>query len=416
MDDWAELGIPPTADRGAVRRAYATRLKAVAPDSDPQGFARLRQAYERALQAAERAPPGRDPAVPAREPAILPAAPSPFRPPLPGAELAAALRRQDVVAAADWLLAARPSLLLADDIGLTDRLGWAMAQDMALPAEAVRAAADRLGWRQDGVAGAWTKTLRARLDAEQWLATLRRDARSRARFLGGKRSLAGRILLGRGPMRLARTMAKEPMLRQRYGEYLLHAAVVEKQFDPTRIAAIREVLTAKPSKPKAVVYVLLGIGALAWIAGSVAGMIDPQAQAGTTGIIAVGLSVSFLTRVNLRRLQAARQRTAKGGPTRLARLAFWVSLGVTASALAAIAGVVLFTTLFLDAPGATIPAPVARLEAMAVPLAVTAAISLLLSYRFMRRGRNTLAFIMAVLPLALLLLWSIALGSMDGNG
>jgi hypothetical protein len=48
---WAELGIAPTGDQAAVRRAYATRLKAIDADRDPAAFMRLRQAYEDALAA-----------------------------------------------------------------------------------------------------------------------------------------------------------------------------------------------------------------------------------------------------------------------------------------------------------------------------------------------------------------------------
>ncbi|MEP9402506.1 hypothetical protein [Sphingomonas sp. VNH70] len=47
--DWALLGIAPTGDRGAIRRAYAARLKAMDVDADPDGFERLRAARDAAL-------------------------------------------------------------------------------------------------------------------------------------------------------------------------------------------------------------------------------------------------------------------------------------------------------------------------------------------------------------------------------
>lgn len=47
---WVELGLRPTDDRRAVRRVYARRLKDTHPEDDPEGFKRLRTAYEFLLQ------------------------------------------------------------------------------------------------------------------------------------------------------------------------------------------------------------------------------------------------------------------------------------------------------------------------------------------------------------------------------
>ncbi len=52
MDTWQELGIEATRDIREIRRAYAGRLKAAHPEDDPEGFERLRTAYEEALAAA----------------------------------------------------------------------------------------------------------------------------------------------------------------------------------------------------------------------------------------------------------------------------------------------------------------------------------------------------------------------------
>jgi hypothetical protein len=52
MRAWALLGIAPTADVGAIRRAYARKLKLTRPDEDPEGFQRLVRARDAALDEA----------------------------------------------------------------------------------------------------------------------------------------------------------------------------------------------------------------------------------------------------------------------------------------------------------------------------------------------------------------------------
>jgi hypothetical protein len=49
---WTVLGIAPTADSAAIRRAYAGRLKLTRPDEDPEGFQRLLRARDAALDEA----------------------------------------------------------------------------------------------------------------------------------------------------------------------------------------------------------------------------------------------------------------------------------------------------------------------------------------------------------------------------
>jgi hypothetical protein len=64
---WDELGIAPSNDPKAIRRAYAVRLKALDPDRDPGAFARLRTALEWALSRTAEGT-GRRPPAPKPEP------------------------------------------------------------------------------------------------------------------------------------------------------------------------------------------------------------------------------------------------------------------------------------------------------------------------------------------------------------
>ncbi|MEB0045247.1 MULTISPECIES: J domain-containing protein [unclassified Pseudomonas] len=56
MSCWEILGLEPGADSRSIKRHYAQRLKHNRPDDDPQGFQRLREAYEQAMDASRLAP------------------------------------------------------------------------------------------------------------------------------------------------------------------------------------------------------------------------------------------------------------------------------------------------------------------------------------------------------------------------
>lgn len=61
MSTWETLGIARTFDEGAIRKAYAARVREWRPDTHPKEFARLREAYELALSWAREAEAGTDP-------------------------------------------------------------------------------------------------------------------------------------------------------------------------------------------------------------------------------------------------------------------------------------------------------------------------------------------------------------------
>ena len=50
---WTTLGIEPTKDVSAIKRAYAEKAKTCHPEEDTEGFMKLRQAYQAALDYAE---------------------------------------------------------------------------------------------------------------------------------------------------------------------------------------------------------------------------------------------------------------------------------------------------------------------------------------------------------------------------
>jgi tetratricopeptide (TPR) repeat protein len=54
MNVWDILGIQPTGEIAAIKKAYAEQLKKHHPEDDPAGFQQLREAYELALKIAKR--------------------------------------------------------------------------------------------------------------------------------------------------------------------------------------------------------------------------------------------------------------------------------------------------------------------------------------------------------------------------
>jgi hypothetical protein len=74
-DAWTILGLAPGAERAAIKRAYAVLLKQHRPDQDPEGFRRIRDAYEWLIARAGSAPSA--PSMPLAPPAEDAAPPVP---------------------------------------------------------------------------------------------------------------------------------------------------------------------------------------------------------------------------------------------------------------------------------------------------------------------------------------------------
>lgn len=53
MSCWVVLDLPEDADKRSIKRQYASLLKHHRPDEDPEGFQRLREAYEQAMEWAD---------------------------------------------------------------------------------------------------------------------------------------------------------------------------------------------------------------------------------------------------------------------------------------------------------------------------------------------------------------------------
>ena len=133
---WDVLGVEPTTDQSAIRRAYAARLKTIDADRDPAAFIKLREAFEQARNEATWAdldeddaqeplepvalaaeatlaarPPERTPPPPEPEPA-----PSPWAPPRPedfDARAAALLQLLDREGADIWATPDEAEAMLA---------------------------------------------------------------------------------------------------------------------------------------------------------------------------------------------------------------------------------------------------------------------------------------------------------------
>jgi hypothetical protein len=285
---WDELGIAPSDDSKSIRRAYAARLKALDPDRDPAGFARLRQALEWALGRASARGRGNAADKPGRESDDTSgdgsddAIPFPLaRLPMPPPPMPPETRRQAAIAPGfNRSVAAedRGAALTAEDeardraliAALERSLRWGKAgeavtlferaaaigalsldrtQDMRLRLLGVAAADGTLdgaafrdlvrihGWNRLDVHADADPELRTkvntRLAAEDWY-----DARLAAanRSGGGPERYLGRLLFKRAGRFYIR--AKPARVRELFAAYRTHAPLLGERIDAGWVARI----------------------------------------------------------------------------------------------------------------------------------------------------------------------------------
>jgi len=284
---WEELGIVPTADPKAIRRAYAGRLRSLDPDRDPAAFQRLRQAFEAALSQAER--PARAAPQATREPRLNPLTPKSDSKPTPPLRVIApshhrtsgenrslliddkhtrivmddaqrravfqacrsALAAGDVEAAFARLMDgwAQGLVPIAEEDDIVAEVMAAAVDDRTLPAERFQFVAHHLDWdRPITVRTDTNVALRARvllrLDAETWYATLLDNATKRERwptFIDQQERWLARVLLGLAPQwRVG--LVHSGVIRWHLKRYGAFEPWLQGRIDPRLLARLKEAL------------------------------------------------------------------------------------------------------------------------------------------------------------------------------
>ncbi len=237
--DWATLGIAPTTDADELRRAYRARLKVVKPESDPEGFQALRQAYERLLDSLQHVQAG-------QESGDASAAAEDF------VDALQALRHAGDGAGA--LSLARTTLQAqqpgsAELEAIEDALMDQVAFDRCTAPPLFLLLVDHFDWRdiQGRVARADPERHAALLDrigAEDWITALQQAAAAGEQvpsLMLAPYSKALALLKAGG---LQAGGAAE--VRTRFDELLTHASFVLMRFDAATLALVREAVEGPP--------------------------------------------------------------------------------------------------------------------------------------------------------------------------
>ena len=327
---WDELGIAPCADRKAIRRAYAMRLKKLDPDRDPNGFARLRDAYEWALRAADdddgrpssdtpprstdrdadaleddvhtaiqaeaeaEAEPDRgEPDAAHSSAAPEASAPTPdLQPPAPVDRddirdralldaLEAALRRRDGNAATVlyYRAAATGALSLESAPDVTERLLAVAVDDLTLPAAAFRnlvriAGLDRPRSRAQAAAESELhRRMLARLQAEDWYDDLLAKSKQRKGRAARRQAKIARLILGRiGRYRQPRV--DKIALRSAINQYKTHAAWIGDRIDPVWMEVVDKRLRRRELFWTTIYTLLIGALLIQFVIGVIIAVMD----------------------------------------------------------------------------------------------------------------------------------------------
>ncbi len=280
MTIWQELGIDATEDAGAIKSAYAARLKATRPENDPEGFQRLRAAYTAALRLAGQTGPSVVP-MPRPEEAETAVLERPADTPPPDAvetlrardETIQSLRQvfasgdgEASVAAIDAAVA-RQLLPIDAEVQFVNALVAVLYNDRTIPARRLLEIAKRFGWygvpdQLRGPNGRGERTLCARIDAELWLENMRSLAKSWKYWIGEREPAAARMVLGLRLAGLTWFAPPEPALSRKVAEALLHEPQLGGVIDTDRLKGIRRILMIRQ---KRFVRTLIMAGRMAFI-------------------------------------------------------------------------------------------------------------------------------------------------------